>query len=99
MARQHYQRLSPGVVISAGRTPWSCGACKGANEGQDRHRQVGPASPRRAAHRRGTGRMSGATLAELQARLGHTTVAAAMRYQSVAADRDALIARHLSDLA
>lgn len=42
---------------------------------------------------------TGATLAELMARLGHTTPAAAMRYQHAAADRDKAIAAALSDLA
>ena len=42
---------------------------------------------------------TGATLAELMARLGHSTVAAAMRYQHAAADRDTVIAAALSDLA
>lgn len=42
---------------------------------------------------------TGATLAELMARLGHSTVAAAMRYQHAAADRDKVIAAALSDLA
>ncbi|MDO9455248.1 site-specific integrase [Nocardioides sp.] len=42
---------------------------------------------------------TGATLAELMGRLGHTTPDAAMRYQHVAADRDAEIARRLSELA
>jgi integrase len=42
---------------------------------------------------------TGATLAELMARLGHSTVAAAMRYQHAAADRDRVIAEALSDLA
>lgn len=42
---------------------------------------------------------SGATLAELMARLGHSTVGAALRYQHAAADRDAEIARKLSDMA
>lgn len=42
---------------------------------------------------------TGATLAELMGRLGHTTPDAAMRYQHVAADRDAEIARRLSQLA
>lgn len=41
---------------------------------------------------------TGATLAELMARLGHTTSAAAMRYQHAAAGRDAEIARRLSAL-
>jgi integrase len=41
----------------------------------------------------------GATLAELQGRLGHSTVQAAMRYQHVAAGRDALLAARLSELA
>ncbi|MGX9295209.1 tyrosine-type recombinase/integrase [Tsukamurella paurometabola] len=41
---------------------------------------------------------SGATLAELMGRLGHSTPAAALRYQSVAAGRDAEIARRLSAL-
>ncbi|WP_280509085.1 tyrosine-type recombinase/integrase [Nocardia cyriacigeorgica] len=39
---------------------------------------------------------AGATLAELMHRLGHSTSAAALRYQHVAADRDAEIARRLS---
>lgn len=42
---------------------------------------------------------TGATLAELMARLGHSTPAAAMRYQHAAADRDRLIADALSQLA
>ena len=42
---------------------------------------------------------TGATLAELMARLGHSTVEAAMRYQHAAADRDRVIAEALSDLA
>jgi integrase len=42
---------------------------------------------------------TGATLAELMARLGHSTVNAAMRYQHAAADRDKVIAAALSDLA
>lgn len=42
---------------------------------------------------------SGATLAELMARLGHSTVGAALRYQHAAADRDTEIARKLSDMA
>ncbi len=42
---------------------------------------------------------TGATLAELMARLGHSTVSAAMRYQHAAADRDKAIAAALSDLA
>lgn len=42
---------------------------------------------------------TGATLAELMGRLGHSTPGAAMRYQHAAADRDAEIARRLSLLA
>ena len=42
---------------------------------------------------------TGATLAELMARLGHSTPAAAMRYQHAAADRDKIIAERLSELA
>ena len=42
---------------------------------------------------------TGATLAELMARLGHSTVGAAMRYQHAAADRDKAIAAALSELA
>lgn len=42
---------------------------------------------------------TGATLAELMARLGHSTVSAAMRYQHAAADRDRAIAEALSKLA
>lgn len=42
---------------------------------------------------------TGATLAELMARLGHSTVSAAMRYQHAAADRDKVIAEALSRLA
>lgn len=42
---------------------------------------------------------TGATLAELMARLGHTTPAVAMRYQHAAADRDREIARRLSAMA
>ncbi len=43
--------------------------------------------------------ITGATLAELQARLGHSTVAAALRYQHAAQGRDAEIALRLSELA
>jgi integrase len=42
---------------------------------------------------------TGATLAELMARLGHTTPAAAMRYQHAAQGRDAQIAAKLSEIA
>jgi integrase len=41
---------------------------------------------------------TGATLAELMARLGHSTPGAAMRYQHAAAERDRVIAAALSDL-
>ena len=41
---------------------------------------------------------TGATLAELMARLGHSTPAAAMRYQHAAQDRDAVIASRLSEM-
>jgi len=43
--------------------------------------------------------VSGATLAELMGRLGHSTPGAAMRYQHAAADRDKVIAEALSKLA
>jgi integrase len=42
---------------------------------------------------------SGATLKELMARLGHTTPAMAMRYQHASDERDAALARRLSQLA
>ena len=42
---------------------------------------------------------TGATLAELMARLGHSTPAMAMRYQHAAAERDREIAARLSELA
>lgn len=42
---------------------------------------------------------TGATLAELMARLGHSTPGAAMRYQHAAADRDKAIAEALSKMA
>jgi integrase len=42
--------------------------------------------------------LSGATTAELLARLGHRRVDVAMRYQRATADRDAALARALSDL-
>lgn len=42
---------------------------------------------------------TGATLAELMARLGHSTVSAALLYQHASADRDKVIAAALSDLA
>lgn len=41
---------------------------------------------------------TGATLAELMARLGHSTPAAALRYQHAAEGRDAVIAAKLSEL-
>ncbi|MCE3555443.1 site-specific integrase [Pseudonocardia sp. RS11V-5] len=43
--------------------------------------------------------VSGATIAELMARLGHSTPAAALRYQHAARDRDRVIADALSKLA
>lgn len=43
--------------------------------------------------------VAGATLAELMARLGHSTAGAALRYQHAAADRDKVIAEALSKLA
>ena len=42
---------------------------------------------------------TGATLAEMMARLGHSTPGAAMRYPHAAADRDKAIAVALSQLA
>ncbi|GAB3797957.1 site-specific integrase [Humibacter antri] len=42
--------------------------------------------------------IAGATLAELMGRLGHSTASAAMRYQHIAADRDAEVANRLSAL-
>lgn len=42
---------------------------------------------------------TGATLAELMARLGHSTAGAAMRYQHASQDRDKVIAEALSQLA
>ena len=42
---------------------------------------------------------AGASTRELMARLGHSSTAAAMRYQHATSGRDALIARALSDLA
>lgn len=42
---------------------------------------------------------TGATLAELMGRLGHSTVSAALKYQHIAADRDAQIAAALSEIA
>lgn len=42
---------------------------------------------------------TGATLAELMGRLGHSTVSAALKYQHIAANRDAQIAAALSQLA
>jgi hypothetical protein len=42
---------------------------------------------------------SGATLAELMARLGHSTPQAALRYQHAAQGRDAAIAARMSELA
>jgi integrase len=41
---------------------------------------------------------TGATLAELMGRLGHSTPAMAMRYQHTAQDRDAVIAQKLSEM-
>ena len=41
---------------------------------------------------------TGATLAELMARLGHSTAGAALRYQHAAQNRDKVIAKALSDL-
>ena len=43
--------------------------------------------------------LSGATLAELMGRLGHSTPAAALRYQHVAAGRDEALAAAMSEVA
>jgi hypothetical protein len=43
--------------------------------------------------------LTGATLAELMSRLGHSTPAAAMRYQHAAQGRDQAIAEALSRIA
>lgn len=43
--------------------------------------------------------MSGATLAETMARMGHSTIGAATRYMNVAKERDKEIAERMSDLA
>ena len=43
--------------------------------------------------------LTGATLAELMARLGHSTPQAAMRYQNAAPDRDQAVAELLSKIA
>ena len=45
-----------------------------------------------------TAAQTGATLAELQARLGHSTTQAAMRYQHAASNRDAEIAEAMSNV-
>ena len=42
---------------------------------------------------------AGATLAELMNRLGHSDVRAALLYQHASADRDAILAQRLSELA
>jgi integrase len=42
---------------------------------------------------------TGATLAELMARLGHTTPGAAMRYQHAGRERDKALAAKLSEMA
>jgi len=42
---------------------------------------------------------SGASTRELMARMGHATPDAALRYQHATADRDAVIARALSEFA
>ncbi|HEX7266546.1 MAG TPA: hypothetical protein VF256_03890 [Streptosporangiaceae bacterium] len=58
---------------------------------------------RTAEGRRDTGAVlaaaTGAALAELMARLGHSTAGAALRYQHAAAERDKVIAAALSKLA
>ncbi|MBO0884423.1 MAG: tyrosine-type recombinase/integrase, partial [Mycobacterium sp.] len=42
---------------------------------------------------------TGATLADLMARLGHSSPATAMRYQHASADRDSMIADRLTEIA
>ena len=67
---------------------------------RDRAANARPTVPRPAAHRRGPRRpATGATLAELMARLGHTTPHAALRYQHAAQGRDQAIAVLLSKIA
>jgi hypothetical protein len=62
-------------------------------------RTRGSALARPTAHRRRLDCATGTTLAELMARLGHSTQGAALRYQDAARNRDAEIARRLSQLA
>ena len=62
-------------------------------------RPAGPALPRSAALRAVLAAATGATLAELMARAGHSTVGAAMKYQHIAQCRDREIAALLSKLA
>ena len=57
-----------------------------------------PAVSRPAPHRGRARRLDGGTLAELMARLGHSTPGAALRYQHAAQDRDRVIAVALSEL-
>ena len=59
----------------------------------------GPTVRRSAALRGCPGGLYGATIAELMARLGHSTPQAAMRYQHAAQGRDQVIAALLSKLA
>ena len=56
--------------------------------------------PQRLRHFAGTtAAQTGATIAEVQGRLGHSTAQAAMRYQHAASGRDAQIAEALSRMA
>ncbi|MFK5582446.1 tyrosine-type recombinase/integrase [Serinicoccus sp. LYQ131] len=85
--REHTRHLQPTVL----RTAWQK-ARKAAGREDLRIHDLRHTGATMAA-------MTGATLAELQARLGHSTVAAALRYQHAAKGRDAEIAAKLSDLA
>lgn len=78
------------------------GTVKRAGWGWNEARRVAGREDLRLHDLRHTGAVlaaqTGATLAELMARLGHSTPGAAMRYQHAAAERDKEIARRLSAL-
>jgi integrase len=95
--------LAPSAFYGRAAELTKSGAVKRAGWGWYAARQAAGRDDLRFHDLRHTGAVlaaqTGATLAELMHRLGHSTAGAAMRYQHAAAERDQEIARKLSALA
>jgi integrase len=97
------QHLAPSAFYGRATVYAKDGSVKRNGWGWYRARQVADREDLRFHDLRHTGAVlaaqAGATLAELMERLGHSTPQAALRYQSVASGRQAVIADRLADIA